>query len=359
MIRRFDDQELEAEIVGTDPMSDIAVLRVDSNDLPAITIGDSDALRVGELVLAIGSPLAEQFAHTVSMGVVSAKDRADLRLSQYENYIQTDAAINPGNSGGALINMEGHLVGINTAIASRSGGYQGIGFAIPINMARSVMESIIEEGRVVRSYMGIQQGAMVDRVMARALDLDVTYGVVVGGVVADSPADEAGLAEGDVLLRKDGEPIRDWSQFRLSVANAEPGSEVEFEIHRDGERRTVTVTLEEMPEDETIAAVPDEEVEDLREELGFSVADLTDNIRRQLNLQSGVEGVVVTGVQRGSRAQRQGLRERDVIFQIQNQPVTNEEEFYSVVSSLISAEQEAILMRVNRGGNSIYIAMEL
>lgn len=358
-IRTYDGEELEAEVIGTDPESDLAVLRVDSNTLPSIELGDSDRVRVGELVLAIGSPLDQQLAHTVSMGVVSAKGRAELGLTAYENYIQTDAAINPGNSGGALINMEGKLVGINTAIASRSGGHQGIGFAIPVNMARAVMESILTEGRVVRSYLGIRQGAMVDRVMARALNLDVNYGVVIGEVTPGGPAEEAGLAEGDVLLRKNGEPIRDWHQFRLSIANAPPGTRLEFEVFRDGSRTNRTVTLRERTE-ELATAVPGERQRDeLREDLGFSVDELSENIRRQLGLSTGTEGVVVTEIDQASRAYRQGLRRGDVIFQVQNRPVGDVDQFYSAVVSLRSEGQDVMLLRVNRRGQVAFIAVEL
>lgn len=359
LVQFYEGDSIEAEVVGADPSSDVAILKVDRNDLPAITIGDSDNLRVGELVLAIGSPLTQEFAHTVSMGVVSAKGRANLGLTSYENYIQTDAAINPGNSGGALINMDGDLVGINTAIASRTGGNQGIGFAIPINMARMVMESILEDGRVVRSYLGITRGAMVDRVMARALDLDVNYGVVVGEVVSGGPAEKAGLAEGDVILRKDGEPIRDWGQFRFSIATSTPGSEVELEIFRDGDRRTVNVILEEMPEDETTAAVPDDTRDELQESLGFIVEDLTENIRRQLNMPEQLTGVIVSEVQQGSRAFRQGLQRGDVITQVQDQPISDEDQFYNVISELRSAGQDVMLLRVNRQGNIVFIPIEL
>jgi serine protease Do len=359
LVQFYEGERVEAEVVGADPASDVAILKVERNNLPAIPLGDSEDLRVGELVLAIGSPLSQQFAHTVSMGVVSAKGRASLGLSDYENYIQTDAAINPGNSGGALINMDGELIGINTAIASRTGGNQGIGFAIPINMARMVMDSIIEDGRVVRSYLGIVQGAMVDGVMARALNLDVNYGVVVGEVVSGGPAESAGLAEGDVILEKDGNPIRDWGQFRTSIANSTPGTEVNLLIFRDGERRNITVTLEEMPEDEAVAAVTDDTREELEESLGFQVENLSENVRRQLNLDETVEGVVVSNVLQTSRAYRQGLRRGDVITQVQNQPVPNADEFYSIISGLKSGGQEVMLLRVNRQGTSVFIAVEL
>jgi serine protease Do len=359
LVQFYEGERVEAEVVGADPASDVALLKVERNNLPAIPLGDSDDLRVGELVLAIGSPLSQQFAHTVSMGVVSAKGRASLGLSEFENYIQTDAAINPGNSGGALINMNGELIGINTAIASRTGGHQGIGFAIPINMARMVMDSIIEDGRVVRSYLGILQGGMVDGIMARALNLDVNYGLVVSEVVPGGPAERAGLAEGDVILEIDGNPIRDWGQFRTLIANSAPGTEVNLLIFRDGERSTMSVTLEERPEDEAVASVPDETREELEETLGFQVEDLTENIRRQLNLDETVEGVVVSNIQQGARAYRQGLRRGDIITQIQNQPIPNSEEFYSVVSGMKSAGQDVMLLRVNRQGTSIFIAVEL
>lgn len=359
-IRTYEGEEMDAEVVGTDPESDVAVLRVDETGLPAITIGDSDRLRVGELVLAIGSPLRPEFAHSVSMGMVSAKGRSDLRLSSYENYIQTDAAINPGNSGGALINAEGHLVGINTAIASRTGGNQGIGFAIPINMARSIMESLIEDGRVVRSYLGITQGALVDEVMARALGMEVNYGVVIGNVSEESPAEKGGLAEGDVLLSIDGNPIRDWSQFRLGIAHRAPGTEVRFEIFRDGETMERTVTLEERPEEFAQAApVESDRQEELSESLGFSVDALSDNVRGQLNLGSDVQGVVVTEVRGGSRAQRQGLQRGDVIFQVQQTRVTSESEFYQAIDQVRSSGQDVVLLRINRQGTTVFIAFEM
>lgn len=356
VIRTYEGQELDARVVGTDPETDVAVLKVDESGLPAIPLGNSDELRIGELVLAIGSPLNQQFANTVSMGVVSAKGRAGLQLNAYENYIQTDAAINPGNSGGALINMDGELVGINTAIASQTGGYQGLGFAIPVNMARMVVESLIEEGRVVRSYLGITLGAMVDRVMAQALNLDVNYGVVVGEVEPDGPADRAGIKSGDVLLEMDGQPLRDWSQFRLRIASMEPGTEIEFLLFRDGNRERVRVTLAERPEE--MASATPEQSEGISEELGFSVMDLNDNIRSQLNLSRDVNGVVVDRVQPGSRAQRQGLQRGDVILRVQDQEVTSANQFYRTMQQLKSEGQDVVLLRVNKSGRNVFIALE-
>ncbi|MEX1011665.1 MAG: Do family serine endopeptidase [Balneolaceae bacterium] len=357
-IQLFDGSEVEVEVVGTDPTSDLAVLKASASDLPALPMGDSDALRVGEMVLAIGSPFGQQFAHTVSKGIVSAKGRSGLRLADVENYIQTDAAINPGNSGGALINMDGELIGINTAIASRTGGNQGIGFAIPVNMARTVMEALIEDGRVVRGFVGIFSGNMVDGVMARALGMDEEFGAIVGRVSPDGPADRAGIQEGDVLLRKDGEPIRDWFRFRSEIMSTAPGTEVEFEVFRDGEKMNVMLTLGEVP-DEEVAEVAPEAREDLEEALGFTLEELSDSIRRQLNLQSGVEGVVVAQIRNNSRAYRQGLRRGDVITQVQNLPVTGSDEFYGAIESLIQSGEEVALLRVVRGPQNLFIAFEL
>jgi len=357
-IRLFNGDEYSAEIVGADPASDVAVLKVDVRDLPAIPLGDSDNIRVGEMVLAIGSPLQERFAHTVSQGIVSASGRSYLGLNVYENYIQTDAAINPGNSGGALVNLNGELIGINTAIASRSGGSQGIGFAIPVNMVKNVMEALIEDGRVARGFLGIQMGGEVDRTMARALGMSSPRGFIVGDVTSGGPADEAGIQSGDVIVSLDGEPIRDFFDFRVAIANSVPGTEVEIEVFRDGENMAFSIELGELDADE-IAGLETEEREDLIDTLGFEVNNLTDNLRQQLRLQPEVNGVVVTSINQRSRAYRQGLREGDVITQISNQPVENENQFYSIMNDFVQAESDALLLRIFRQGNNMFIAFEL
>lgn len=358
-ISLFNGDELEAEIVGTDPASDIAVLKVEHDGLQAIAMGDSDELRVGEMVLAIGSPLGNQFAHSVSMGIVSASGRSGLRLNQFENYIQTDAAINPGNSGGPLINVDGELVGINTAIASRSGGNQGVGFAIPVNMARSVMESLITDGRVARGYLGITLGGEVDRTMARALGMNSPRGFVIGDVVEDGPAAEAGLQEGDVVVGLNGDPVRDFYDFRVAIANTAPGTNVEIEVFRDGETRQFTVELGELNPEEIAADMSSSDRDDLRETLGFDVEELTDPIRRQLNLQPQTFGVVVSEINKTSRAYSQGLRRGDVISQVAGTAVTQPEEFYGAMQSLIDDGTEVALLRVNRQGRNIFVAFEL
>jgi len=357
-VRLFNGDEHSAEVVGADPGSDVAVLKVDVEDLPAIPLGDSDSIRVGEMVLAIGSPLQESFAHTVSQGIVSASGRSFLGLNQYENYIQTDAAINPGNSGGALINLDGELVGINTAIASRSGGSQGIGFAIPINMVKNVMEDLIEDGRVARGYLGIEAGGEVDRTMARALDMESPRGFIIGNVEQGGPADEAGLKSGDVVVELNGEPVRNFYDFRIEIANSSPGTEVDLGIFREGEDMSFTVELGELDR-EDIAGVNPQVEEELSESLGFDVSDLTDNIRQQLRLESGMNGVVVAEIEQQSRAYRQGLRQGDVILQIGNQAIENENQFYTIMGSYMESGDDALLMRIYRQGRNMFVAIEL
>ena len=358
-IQLYSGEELDAEIVGTDPASDVAVLKVDYDNLPAIPLGDSDRMRVGDMVLAIGSPLTQQLAHTVSQGIVSASGRSHLGLNQFENYIQTDAAINPGNSGGALVNLNGELVGINTAIASRSGGNQGIGFAIPINMVKSVMEALITDGKVTRGFLGLSWGADVDRTMARALGMSSPRGFVVGNIVEDGPAYKAGFEEGDVIVEFNGQDVSDWNDFRALVANTPPGTDVDVTIYRDGESQTLSVKIGEMDPDEIAGDVDSDDREELREKLGFSVEDLDDNIRSQLRLRSEVQGVVVMQIDQTSRAYRQGLRRGDVIIQTAGERIEDTDQFYSAMSAFAQTGEEAVLLRINRQGNNMYIAFEL
>ena len=358
IVRLYSGEELEATIVGTDPGSDVAVLQVESKDLPAIPMGNSDNIKVGEMVLAIGSPLDERFAHTVSQGIISASGRSYLGLNEFENYIQTDAAINPGNSGGALVNLDGELIGINTAIASRSGGSQGLGFAIPVNMVKTVMEALIKDGRVSRGFLGITLGGEVDQTMAKALGLPNASGFVVGDVEPGGPAEDAGLQGGDVIVSLNGNPVKEWLDFRVAIASLTPGSEIELEIYRDGKKQTVDVVLGERDAD-AVASIDNDDMESLREELGFSVTDLSDAMRGELQLRDDVNGVVVDEIDQTSMAYRQGLRYGDVITVISGERIENTRQFYDSMISFRDSDEEVLLLKIIRQGRNIYVAFEL
>lgn len=353
-------KEYTGKVVGTDPRTDIAVVNIDAEGLSTIKIGNSDKARVGEIVLAIGSPLGQDLAHSVSMGIISAKGRAIGIIEQgagYENFIQTDAAINPGNSGGAMVNMDGELIGINTAIASRSGGNDGIGFAVPSNLAKSVMESLIKTGKVSRAYLGIY-GTNVDRTMAKGLGLEEAQGIVVGSVQEGTPAAEAGLQEGDVIKTLNGKKIENYSKFRTSIATREPGTEIKLGIVRDGESMTINVTLGELPSEQT-ASNTQEPDKDLEEQLGFRAQNLTSDLAERLGLQPSQDGVVVTAISRGSNAYRQGLREGDVITSVSRNEVSNISEFNAEINNIIESDNNVVVLRIVRGGINQFIAFEL
>lgn len=353
-------KEYDGKVVGTDPRTDIAVVNIDAEGLSTIKIGNSDEARVGEIVLAIGSPLGQDLAHSVSMGIISAKGRAIGIIEQgagYENFIQTDAAINPGNSGGAMVNMDGELIGINTAIASRSGGNDGIGFAVPSNLAKSVMESLIKTGKVTRAYLGIY-GGNIDRTMARALGLEQAQGVVVGEVQSNTPASEAGLREGDVIRTLNGEEIENYAKFRTSIATRKPGTDIELGIIRDGESMNVTVTLGELPDEQTASATQEPD-RNLEEQLGFRAQNLTPDLAERLGLESGQNGVVVTAISRGSNAYRQGLREGDVITSVSRNNVENMSDFSREINKVADSENNVVLLRILRGGVNQFIAFEI
>ncbi|MDZ7658323.1 Do family serine endopeptidase [Fodinibius sp.] len=366
-VQLLNDKRYDAKVIGTDPLTDIAVLKIDAqelNDLNVVKLGNSEKLRVGEMVLAIGSPLQASLAHSVSMGIVSAKGRSIGIIEQgagYENFIQTDAAINPGNSGGALVDMDGELIGINTAIASRSGGSDGIGFAVPIDIAKNVMKSIIENGSVVRGYLGIQMGGEVDATMAKALGLDEAYGIIVGSVPEDGPAAEAGLQADDIIQTINGEPVRSWGSLRTSIGTSPPGTEVELGIIRDGDKQTITVTLGQQPEDMMTAMQPGNSSEpDIEKKLGFKVEELTPRIAQELELSENQDGVVVTQISRQSEAYQQGLRRGFVITEVDRQEISNVREFNRAMSQLVEGGKDVALLRVTTpGGNSQLVAFEL
>ena len=348
----LDGKKYPGKVVGADPETDIAVVKIEASNLPFIRVGDSDKLRVGELVMAVGSPMSPNLAHTVTQGIVSAVGRSNIGLADYEDFIQTDAAINPGNSGGPLVNMDGELVGINSAIVSQSGGFQGIGFAVPSNMAVRIMNALITSGKVVRGWLGVSIQD-INQQIAKAMNLTQTSGALIGDVVADSPADSAGLKAGDIITSVNGKTVKNTVELRNQIASTAPGTKVTLGINRDGKMMDVAITLGELPS--TMAGGPGSS--SVQQKLGFSVSNLTADLARQYGLNANMSGVVVMTIDQTSNAFRSGLRQGDLIVSINKQPVKNVVEFNKVMSTKKSGE--TVLLRISRQGNSFYIAFTL
>ena len=350
------ETEMLAKVIGTDPQTDIAVLKIESaDDLPILDLGDSDELRVGEIVIAVGSPLDIGLAHTVTMGIVSARGRANLRLAEYEDFIQTDAAINPGNSGGALVNLEGKLIGINTAIASRSGGNQGIGFSIPINMARNVMESLIKDGKVSRGYIGVYMQDITPK-FAKALDLKSSDGVIVNQVEANSPASRAGLKEGDIIIEFDEKKTKNMHVLRTQVASTKPGSKVKVLILRDGDEKKITVVLDERGSS-AIAATTEEASESLSKQLKFDYQTLSSELSRKFEIKDDVKGVVITGIDARSMSYRSGLREGDVIISVKRNKIEDVKSFEKEMKRY--KKGDVVMLRILRSDTYLYLTLEM
>lgn len=353
VVKLMDGRQFKAEVKGTDSRTDLAVLKIDASNLPAISIGNSDAVRVGEWVLAIGSPLQEEFAHTVTSGIVSAKGRTGVGLTQYEDFIQTDAAINPGNSGGALVNLKGELIGINTAIASRSGGNIGIGFAIPANLANKVMSDILSKGKVVRGWLGVQISNITPDI-AKMYGLDNTSeGVFIREVVKDSPAETAGLQAGDIVLEVSGKKVRNATELSTLVGSTDPRSTVSLKVLRDGKEREFKVKLAEFPEEEPQLAGSERRSV---ESLGLQVENVSPELRRRYELRN-TEGVVITSVQQGSVAARAGLQEGDVITRLNRQNVRSISEFNRVIADLKAGDP--VVLYVLRGDRRFIVNFNL
>ena len=343
-----DKRELKARVIGADPKTDIAVVKVEAKNLPTLPFADSSQAQVGDIVLAIGNPFG--VGQTVTMGIISATGRGNLGIEDYEDFIQTDAAINPGNSGGALINASGQLIGINTAILSRAGGNQGVGFAVPANLARTVMNQLLKDGKVVRGYLGVMIQPVTPEI-AKAFNLPDARGALVGEVTPDGPAARAGLAQGDVIIELNGVRVDDNRELRLKIGQLAPGSAIRLKLLRDGNPREVNITLGELPNEKEVAndGKPESDSPD-----GLSVENLTPQIARQLELQSNASGVVVTGVQDGSRADDAGLRRGDVIQQVNRQPINNVAEFERAMKQ---AGDKSTLLLVNRNGHTSFVAL--
>jgi len=343
-----DKREFQARIVGTDPKTDVAILKIDAEKLSPITIGDSSKVEVGDVALAIGDPFG--VGQTVTKGIISATGRGNLGIEAYEDFLQTDAPINPGNSGGALVNDRGELVGINTAIITHgSGGSEGIGFAVPVNLARNVMDQILKNGKVTRAYLGILPQD-VTPTMAKAFGEKEAKGVVVGDVTASSPAQEAGVQRGDIIQELNGKPVADSNQLRMTISMMEPGTTVNLKLIRNGSPRELPVKLAEMPTETAKVKTGEEGVEKAMD--GVEVSNLNPQISEQLNLPPSTKGVVVTDVDPASKMAEAGLQKGDVIEEVNHQPVKNVSEFQSAVRKGGSDP----LFLVNREGRTLFIA---
>ncbi|HWP42904.1 MAG TPA: DegQ family serine endoprotease [Blastocatellia bacterium] len=345
-----DKRELRARVIGEDRKTDVAVLKVDEKNLPALTLGDSSKVQVGEFALAIGNPFG--VGQTVTLGIISATGRGGLGIEEYEDFIQTDAAINPGNSGGALINARGELIGINTAIVSRGAmGNQGVGFAVPINLARQVMEQILKQGRVIRGYLGVTVQD-VTAPLTKAFGLREARGALVSDAVPGSPAARAGITRGEIITEINGEPVSDSRALRLKIAQMLPGTMVRLKLLRNGKEREVTVSLAELPEEKQPPGKTSERGTALD---GVEVADLTAQIARQLGLPPDTRGVVVTDVRPDSPAADAGLRRGDVIQEVNRKPVSSVAELKRAIEQ---AGKEPVLLFVNRSGNTFFMVIE-
>ena len=354
-------REFIAKVIGADPATDVAVLKVAASDLPAVTIADSDKLEVGDVVLAIGNPF--NVGQTVTMGIVSALGRTSLDINQYDDFIQTDAAINPGNSGGALVDAEGRLVGINTAIYSRNGGYQGVGFAVPVNLARSVMERLIKFGKVTRGYLGISLQSEITEDLRQEFNLPDASGALVGGVSPNTPAAKAGLESGDVIREVDGKKIADSQQLRLTISQTSPGTTVVLTVLRSQAVRrpvskTLSVVLGTLPADlesRGDRTSPSDESAPAQDSLdGVEVTDLDAQVRRQFHIPGNVRGALVSNVDEDSNSAEAGLRQGDVLQEIDRQAVNNADD---AVGLSKKAKGDRVLLRIWREGGSSYIVV--
>jgi serine protease Do len=349
-----DGREFTAKVIGRDPKSDIAVVKIDADNLPVVPLADSDNVEVGDNVLAIGNPFG--VGETVTKGIVSATGRGGMGIEDYEDFIQTDAAINPGNSGGALVDIEGRLIGINTAILSRSGGSQGVGFAIPSDIARTVMDSLISYGKVTRGYLGVGIQNITPG-LADEFKLQGDHGALVSEVVAGSPAAKAGFQDGDVVLKFNGKKIEDSGHLKLVVAETGPGATVPVEIERNGQTKTLNVTVQSLSGHEPAASNSQNENgnNDTGTLNGVAVADLDQQARSQFNIPANVTGAVITQVDPSSPSAEAGLKPGDVIEDINHQAVKNADD---AVNMTKNPPSKRTLLRIWSDGGSRYVVVD-
>ncbi len=350
----FDKRTYRAKVIGVDPKTDLALIKIKEKGLPVVPWADSDKLRVGEFVLAFGNPFG--LSHTVTMGIVSATGRANVGVADYEDFIQTDAAINPGNSGGPLVNVRGEIVGINTAIFSRSGGYQGIGFAVPSNMARAIMRQLKKQGRVVRGWIGVSIQEMTEE-LAKKFGLPKTEGVLISDVFSKGPAGKAGLKRGDIILEVNGKKVPGVNQLRNIIAQMPVGSNITMKLRRSNSVFTVVVTIEEMPKDYMeIASVPEPEQRAKAPLKGLTVTELTPSLAKQMGIAYAEKGVVVLYVEEGSPEADAGLRRGDIILEVESKKIGDYSDWKAALEEIQPGN--TVLLFLNRKGRRFYIAVQ-
>lgn len=347
-----DKRTFKAKIIGTDPKTDVAVIKIDASNLPVLSWGDAGQLQVGEQVLAVGNPFG--LSQTVTMGIISAVGRANMGIVDYEDFIQTDAAINPGNSGGALVNLKGELIGIPSAIFSQTGGSMGIGFAIPSNMAKSVMNNLIKHGKVVRGWIGISIQEITQD-LAKEFGTTDTKGALVADVTDDSPAAKAKLERGDIITSYNGITVRDPGQLRALVAETAPGTTVALSILRERKTQDVTVTIGELPK-ELAKTSPQGSSSSKGEHAlaGITVENIS-NPSERFGRSKGRSGVVVTAIEPDSPAERAGVRTGDIIREINRNPVKDVKDFERLTSQL--TPKLSVLLLLNRGNAAIFLSI--
>ncbi len=345
-VRTWDDRTIEAEVVGSDPKTDLAVLRVEDDSLPPVRMGDSDALRVGQWVVAAGTPFG--LSSTITSGIVSAKGRSRMGIADYEDFIQTDAAINPGNSGGPLVNLRGEVVGVNTAIFSKSGGHNGIGFAIPVNMAESIVERLIEDGKIVRGWLGVFIQDL-DEGLAESFGYEGTSGALVGDVPADTPAEAAGILQGDVITHFQGKEVPNVERLRLEVAATRPGSRVELRVFRDGEFENLTVEIGELEGQEFERKTNSRQ----EERLGLALREMNPELARQMGLDGILGGLAVVQVEPYGVAARAGIEVRDVILAVQGEPAEDLPGFRKLLAK--HRGSKGVRLTVQNGNNRRFV----
>jgi len=354
-VKLLNNDEYVAKVIGTDPQSDIAVIKIAAKNLPTVRLGNSDQTEVGEWVVALGNPFG--LSHSLSAGILSAKGRSSVGLADYENFLQTDAAINPGNSGGPLLDLEGEVIGINTAIFSRSGGYMGIGFAIPINMAKTIIDQLIKKGSVVRGYLGIKIQPLTSD-LAASFGITDKRGILVAQVEPGTPADKAGLKQGDVIVSLDNQPVLNVGDFRNTIASSDPSTKRSLGIMRDKKLTQIQITVGNLDANGKAAKSSKEEPHAITK-MGISVQTLTEDIAGKIGAKTG-EGVVVSSVKSGSLGEFAGLARGTVILEVNHVKVNDINKFIATVDAAVKNPNAVILLLVQDSQlGTRYVAIKL